>query len=187
MEDERIVALYWQRSEQAVRETDRRYGRYLWSIAYRVLADREDCDECVNDTYLAAWNSLPPQHPAVLATYLGRIIRGLAIDRRRRHAALKRPPSEYALSLDELAECCAAETEQPQQTVEARALAAEISRWLCTLDAPLRQAFISRYYFFDPIREIAARQGMTEGQLKTALCRVRKALKEHLLREGLME
>ena len=105
MEDRDIVTLYWQRDEEAIRQTDRQYGRYLSAIAFHILADREDSRETVNDTYLRAWGSMPPHRPQVLATYLGRITRQLSIDRWRTRGRAKRGGSQYALSLEELGDC----------------------------------------------------------------------------------
>ena len=105
MEDRDIVTLYWQRDQEAIRQTDRQYGRYLSSIAFGILADREDSRETVNDTYLRAWDSMPPHRPQVLATYLGRITRQLSIDRWRTRGRAKRGGSQYALSLEELGDC----------------------------------------------------------------------------------
>lgn len=105
MEDRDIVTLYWQRDQEAIRQTDRQYGRYLSSIAFGILADREDSRETVNDTYLRAWDSMPPHRPQVLATYLGRITRQLSIDRWRARGRVKRGGSQYALSLEELGDC----------------------------------------------------------------------------------
>ena len=105
MEDRDIVTLYWQRDQEAIRQTDRQYGRYLSSIAFHILADREDSRETVNDTYLRAWDSMPPHRPQVLSTYLGRITRQLSIDRWRARGRVKRGGSQYALSLEELGDC----------------------------------------------------------------------------------
>lgn len=183
MDDERIIGLYWERDEAAIRETDIRYGRYLWTIAYHVLAQRQDSDECVNDTYYRAWLLMPPQRPSGLSTFLARITRQLAIDRFRRRSAQKRISSEYALSLDELAECVSG-GEEPQQTVELRALAQAVSIYLHSLSREARTAFLWRYYFMDPIKEIAARLDASESQVKSMLHRTRVGLRKYLVREG---
>lgn len=108
MEDEAIVALYWERKENAIGETEKKYGRYLMKTAYRILADEEDSKESVNDTYWKAWNSMPPHKPKSLATYLGKITRQVSIDRFRKRTCAKRKGSVYALSLSELEECVSA-------------------------------------------------------------------------------
>ena len=183
MEDERIVKLYWDRDESAIRETDTRYGRYLWAIAYNVLADREDSDECVNDSYYKAWNVIPPHRPASLSSFLGRIVRHLAVDRYRRRAAQKRTPSEYTLSLDELAECVGG-GEEPHETAELRLLAQAVSAYLSGLSREVRNAFLWRYYFMDSIKEIAERLDSSEPQVKSMLHRTRVGLRTHLEKEG---
>ena len=107
MDDKSIVALFWERSEQAIVETDRKYGDYCYSIAYHALANNEDAEESVNDTYMAAWNQLPPHRPSVLATFLGKITRHISIDRWRKQSAQKRGGKEMIFALDELGECMA--------------------------------------------------------------------------------
>ena len=105
MQDEKIVELYWKRDESAVRETQEKYENYLYKIAYNILSDKEDSNESVNDTYLAAWNSMPPHKPNVLSTYLGKLTRRISIDIFRKRNRIKRQVSEYALSLTELQDC----------------------------------------------------------------------------------
>lgn len=183
MDDHRIVDLYWNRDEAAIRETDARYGRYLWTIAFNVLADREDSDECVNDTYHKAWSVIPPRRPASLSPFLGCIVRHLAVDRYRHRTAVKRTMSEYALSLDELAECVSG-GEEPHETAELRALAQAIGTYLSGLSREARNVFLWRYYFMDSIKEIARRLGLSESQVKSVLHRTRLGLREYLVKEG---
>ena len=183
MDDNRIVELYWERNESAIRETDNRYGRYLWKIAYNVLADREDSDECVNDSYYKAWSAMPPHRPVSLAAFLGRIVRQLAVDRFRRRTAQKRTPSEYTLSLDELAECVSG-GEEPHETAELRSLAQAVSAYLRDLSRETRNAFLWRYYFADSVKEIAVRLDSSESQVKSMLHRTRVGLRAHLEKEG---
>ena len=137
MEDKAIVALYWQRDQEAIRATQGKYGAYLGKIAWQILSDREDSEECVNDTYLRAWNSMPTQRPAVLATYLGKIVRGCAIDRFRHRHRQKRRSSEYALSLEELSECLSA-GDATQEAVDLRLLGESIDAYLRTLSPTAR-------------------------------------------------
>ena len=183
MDDKRIIELYWSRDEAAIRETDARYGRYLWTIAYNVLAQRQDSDECVNDTYYKAWSLMPPHRPNGLSTFLGRITRQLAIDRFRRRTAQKRTPSEYTLSLDELAECVSG-GEEPHESAELRSLAQAVSDYLRGLSCETRNAFLWRYYYMDPVREIAHRLDSSESQVKSMLHRARIGLRAHLEKEG---
>lgn len=183
MQDESIIALYWQRDETAIRKTEQKYGRYLNRIAYNILADREDSEESVNDTYWRAWESIPPHRPGVLATYLGKITRQLSIDIFRKKHREKRKSSEYALSLEELGDCVDG-GEGPQEQAELRLLADALSRFLRTLPPGTRTAFIARYYYLDPIKEIAACRGMSESKLKSLLYRTRQQLRAYLQKEG---
>lgn len=183
MEDKAIVALYWQRDQEAIRVTQGKYGAYLSKIAWQILSDREDGEECVNDTYLKAWNSMPIQRPAVLSTYLGKIVRGCAIDRFRHRQRQKRQASEYALSLEELSECLSG-GDATQEAVDLRLLGEAIDAYLRTLPPTARRAFVARYYYMDPIRTVAADQGLGLSQAKSLLRRTRLELREHLRREG---
>ena len=183
MGDDEIVALYWQRDEAAIEETERKYSRYLNRIAYNVLADPGDCEEVVNDTCLKAWNSMPPHRPAVLGTYLGKIARQLSIDRFRTRNREKRRGSEYALSLSELEECvdCGDAT---RHAADAHLLTEAISSYLKTLPEQSRHAFVGRYYYMDPLKEVAFYCGMSEAKTKSLLYRARQGLKAYLKQEG---
>lgn len=183
MEDERILELYWQRDEAAIRETERKYGRYLTKIAYGILANAEDSQESVNDTYLGAWNSIPPHRPCVLSAYLAKITRRCSIDIFRKRHREKRSGSEYALSLDELGDCVTA-GDSPAETVELGELTRAIENYLLSLNREARTAFIARYFFLDPIREIAACHHMSESKVKSLLFRTRKGLRKYLSKEG---
>ena len=183
MEDEKIVDLYWQRSESAIRETEIKYDRYLTKIAYNILADAEDSRESVNDTYLAAWNSMPPHRPGVLSTYLGKLTRRISIDCFRRRTRQKRGGSEYELSLSELGDCVSGGN-TTEEIVNVRLLADAIGIFLRLQSAEARNAFIGRYYYLDSVKEVAAYCGMTESKCKTLLYRTRVALKEYLREEG---
>ena len=183
MEDEKIVDLYWQRSESAIRETEIKYDRYLTKIAYNILADAEDSRESVNDTYLAAWNSMPPHRPGVLSTYLGKLTRRISIDCFRRRTRQKRGGSEYELSLSELGDCVSGGN-TTEEIVNVRLLADAIGIFLRLQSEEARNAFIGRYYYLDSVKEVAAYCGMTESKCKTLLFRTRVALKEYLRKEG---
>lgn len=183
MEDEKIVALYWQRDEGAVRETENKYGRYLTKIAYNVLANWEDSQESVNDTYHKAWESMPPHRPSVLSSYLGKITRETSIDIFRKRNSGKRRGSEYAISLSELEECAGGGGD-PEEAVDLRLLAEAIGAYLRTLSKEARDAFVGRYYFMDPVREVAGYCGMSESKAKSLLHRTRLGLKAYLEQEG---
>jgi len=183
MEDEAIVSLYWQRSESAIRETEVKYDRYLTKIAYNILSDREDSRESVNDTYLAAWNSIPPHRPGVLSTYLGKITRRISIDRFRRRTRQKRGGSEYEISLSELGDCVSGGN-TTEEAVNVKLLADAIGIWLRLQTETNRNVFLCRYYYLDPVKEVATNCGMTESKCKTVLFRLRQSFKEYLEKEG---
>ena len=183
MEDERILDLYWQRDEAAIRETERKYGRYLTKIAYGILANAEDSQESLSDAYLGAWNSIPPHHPSVLSAYLAKIVRRCSIDIFRRRHRAKRLGGEYTLSLDELEDCVTAD-DPTAETVELGELARTIGDYLRSLDRDARTTFIGRYFFLDSIRDIAACHHMSESKVKSLLFRTRKGLREYLIKEG---
>ena len=175
MDDADIVSLYWQRNEEAIRETEEKYGAYLGKIAWNILANREDSEESVNDTYLHAWNSMPPQKPAMLSTYLGKLTRQLSIDIYRRRNRAKRGGSEYALSLTELEDCVSSGSTEDE--VEVHLLAEALGQYLRGISPEARTAFLRRYYFMDPLGEIAAGQGFTESKVKSMLSRSRLGLR----------
>lgn len=183
MQDEQIIALYWQRDETAIRETEQKYGPYLTKIACNVLADMEDSKECVNDTYLKAWNSMPPHRPNILSAYLSKITRQASIDLLRKRESAKRQASQYAASLDELAECVPA-GETPEQVMELQLLADSIASFLRTLSPQARNTFVGRYYFMDSIGDIAGYYGMSKSKVESMLYRTRKGLKAYLEKEG---
>lgn len=183
MEDEAIVSLYWQRNESAIRETERKYDRYLTKIAMNILADREDSRESVNDSYLAAWNSMPPHRPGVLSTYLGKITRRISIDRFRYRTREKRRQSEYEISLSELGDCVSGGN-TTEEAVNGKLLADAIGIWLRLQPEENRNLFLCRYYFLDSLQDVAKHCGITESKCKTVLFRMRKSLKEYLEKEG---
>ncbi len=185
MQDEEIVALYWQRSEEAIRHTERKYGHYLTKLSYNILADWEDSKESVNEAYLRAWNSMPPHRPNVLLTYLCKITRRVSIDVLRKRSSVKRRPSEYAQSLSELEDCVSAGN-TTEEEVDLRLLAKVIQAYLETLSEELRDVFLGRYYFSDSVREVADRYGMSEAKVKSMLYRIRRGLKKHLEQEGFL-
>ncbi len=183
MRDDEIVTLYWKRDERAIKETKNEYGRYLFKIANNILADLEDSRESVNDTYLAAWNSIPPQRPSVLSTYLGKLTRRISIDLFRKKNREKRRASEYALSLNELEECIPGGS-MPEDEVEVKLLAKSINDFLRMQPEEARNLFVGRYYFLDSLKDVARYCGMSESKAKSILFRTRCSLKTHLEQEG---
>ncbi len=188
MQDSEIVKLYWERSELAIEETQKKYDKYLKKIAYNILADEEDSKESVNDTYLAAWNSMPPHRPEILSTYLGKLTRRISIDIFRRNSRSKRKASEYALSLAELGEdasvAMANNRFEPEEVLDVKLLAGVINTFLRELPEDARNLFIGRYYFLDPLKNVAKYCGMTESKAKSMLFRTRNKLREYLREEG---
>lgn len=183
MEDEQIVELYWHRDEEAIGRTEEKYGRYLTKIAYNILSNQEDSRESVNDTYLAAWNSMPPHRPGVLSAYLAKITRRISIDRFRYRTRGKRQGSEYALSLSELGECVSG-GDTTQELVSARLLADAIAVYLRQQSPRARAVFLARYYFLDSVRDISTSTGLSQSAVKSLLHRTRMGLREHLQKEG---
>ncbi|MBE6573875.1 MAG: RNA polymerase sigma factor [Ruminococcaceae bacterium] len=183
MEDNMIVELYFERDERAIAETERKYDRYLTKIAFNILSDTEDSRESVNDTYLAAWNSIPPNKPSVLSTYLGKLTRRISIDLFRKRNTQKRKASEYSLSLEELSEA-RDPSSQPEKEIEDRLLGKAISDFLRTLSNDARDLFIIRYYYLDSLKDAAKYCNMTESRAKSLLFRTRCSLKEYLIKEG---
>ncbi|MBR4960669.1 MAG: sigma-70 family RNA polymerase sigma factor [Clostridia bacterium] len=183
MQDEQIVELYWQRDEKAIPATQEKYEPYLMKIAVNILANREDGEESVNDTYLAAWNSMPPQKPSVLSAYLGKLARRISISLYRKKNSIKRQGSEYALSLSDLDEITSRK-DSPEAEMEAALLGEIIDRFLRTLPEMERNTFIGRYYYMDPLKEVAAYCGLSEAGAKSMLYRTRQKLKEALAKEG---
>lgn len=185
MEDDAIVALYWQRDETAIRETEQKYEHYLTKIAYNILSDWEDSREGVNDTYLKAWDSMPPHKPKFLSTYLGKITRQLSIDIFRKRNREKRKESEYSLSLSELKECVS-NGNTTEQEVDLHLLTKAINSYLQELSLEARGIFIGRYYFMDSIHEVSTYYGFSESKTKSMLYRTRIGLKKYLEQEGFL-
>ncbi len=184
MEDEKIIELYWQREESAIEETKAKYGSYCLSIAHRILQNSEDASECENDTYLKAWNTMPPKKPDPLSSYLGMITRGLSLDKLRRKNAQKRSEGVW-VSLNELEECIP-DNKSIEEELEAKELARHISGFLRTLPQAECNVFLNRYWHFLSIKEIAEKYSFTQSKVKMMLLRTRKKLTSHLEKEGII-
>ena len=185
MDDKNIVDLYWQRSEKAIVETDTKYGAYCFSIAYNVLANNEDAEESVSDTYMAAWNKLPPHRPSILATFLGKITRNISINRWRSRKTYKRGGGEIILTLEELDDCVDGR-QDVEGAYESHELARAFNRFLDTLPEAERDIFLRRYWFFDPIADIAESFGYTRSKVTSMLHRTRIKLRKQLEKEGFL-
>lgn len=183
MRDEQIVELYWRREERAVEETDRKYGPYCHTVAYNILHNHEDSEECVSDTWLRSWNAMPPHRPAKLQLFLAKITRNLAFDRFKRNTAHKRGAGEMTLVLDELEECIPGPTDVEAE-LEAKELAQTVNRFARQLPERERNLFVRRYFFTEPVSRIAEKYGLTENNTSVILSRVRQKLKAHLEKEG---
>ena len=183
MEDDRMIELYFARDEQAVRETEARYGPMLRAAAERVLGSPEEAEEVANEVLLRAWNSIPPERPRIFGAWLRKITRHLAIDVLRSRSREKRGGSEYDLALSEIAEM-ASGSDGPEEITDARELARLINRWLGTKKAEQRKAFVLRYFDAESIRRISELLGRPESWVKVTLMRLREALAEYLREEG---
>ena len=183
MEDREIINLYWERNSNAIKETASKYGGYCKSIAKNILGNNEDAEECVNDTYLNTWNSIPPNRPNILSTYLGKITRNLSFDRFRHRHADKRGGGEIELVLDELGECVSG-ADSVEQEVEKKELVRAINSFLDTLSQEKCNIFLCRYWYALPVSEIATRFGMSEGNVSVTLNRIRSKLKNYLKERG---
>lgn len=183
MEDHQIVELYFQRREEAIRETDSKYGVYCFSIADNILHNREDSEECVSDTWLKAWNAMPPQRPTMLRMFLAKITRNLSFNRFQARNAEKRGGGELPLVLDELAECIAHESDTENEVI-ARELEQCIRLFVRELPEREVNVFVRRYFFTEPISVIAKRYNLTDNNVMVILSRTRKKLKAHLKKEG---
>lgn len=186
MEDARIVDLYWARSENAIAETAEKYGSYCYSIAYNILANAEDANESVNDTYLDAWNSMPPHRPTALSTFLGKITRRISIDKWRGRSAEKRGGGEIEAALDELAECIPS-GHSVEREVETAELAKAINGFVMSLTPADRRVFICRYWYLDSISDISKRFGFSQSKVKMMLHRQRKRLLSRLEKEDMLQ
>lgn len=185
MEDEKIIELFWNRSESAISETAQKYGNYCYSIAYNILANSEDAEESVSDTYMAAWKAMPPRRPSILATFLGKITRHLSIDRWRSRNRYKRGGGEIVLALEEL-EDCIADSQTVEMALERKQLAVVFNRFLDSLPEMDRRVFLCRYWYLDPIADIAGYYGFSVSKVTSMLHRTRKKLRTTLEKEGLL-
>lgn len=186
MDEKEIVALYWARDERAVAETERRYASFCRTIARNILGDTGDAVECLQDTWVRAWNAIPPNRPDSLRVFLGRITRNLALNRLRNTRAEKRGGGQVALALEELAECLSG-GETPEEVYDRKEIVKALDRFLGGLPEDFRTVFLRRYWRLDSIAEIARWAGWSESRVSTLLYRLRGRLREFLTEEGLLE
>ncbi len=182
MEDEGIIALYFQRSEDAIAQTDKKYGGLCRQISLNILQNRQDSEECVSDTYLHTWNAIPPQRPTRFSAFLARIVRNLSINRLKFNTRKKRC-SEYDLALEELSSVLSG-GDDPQKIVEARLLQELLEQFVCALPDDARLVFMGRYWHFDPVAKIAKKTGFSQSKVKMLLLRTRESLRTFLQSQG---
>ena len=183
MEDSRIIELYWQRSENAITETDKKYGAHCSTVALNILLNKEDAEECVNDTWLGAWDAIPPNRPSILRAFLAKITRNLSIKRLKKKLAEKRGGTAEFIVLDELEECIGDQTDV-EGIVETHELEELIRRFVRNLPERDGNIFVRRYFFTDPVASIAERYRISENHVMVILSRTRKKLKKELIKEG---
>ena len=184
MEDEKIIELFFARSETAIKELDSKYGKVCYSISYNILNNNLDAEECVNDAYLGTWNAIPPQKPNPLLAFVCKIVRNISIMRHRTNTAMKRN-SSFDVAISEI-EHCIASPETVEGALEAKSLARIIERFLDTLTEENRVIFMRRYWNMDDIKAIAAACGKREATVRMILSRTRKKLKDRLEKEGII-
>ena len=184
MEDEAIIKLFWERNEMAISETDKKYGHYCYKIAHNILQNAEDSEECVSDTYVRTWNSIPEDWPKNFSAYLGKITRNLSINRYRQRSAKKRGSGKLEEIFHEL-EGCLPDRKTMERELESKEMAALLNRFLNSLNDEHRIIFVRRYWYADSIPTIAGRFGLGENNVKTILYRCRNKLKQMLEKEGI--
>ena len=179
MEDKEIIELFFERSEQAIRELDTKYGRICHDLSYNIVNSRQDAEECVNDAYLGAWNAIPPARPAPLLSYIAKIVRNLSLKLYWKKEAAKRS-GHYTMALEEI-EGCIAGRETAEDALDARELARIIGEFLDTLTLENRVIFLHRYWFADSCKDIAEFMGLTEKNISVRLTRIRGKMKQYLI------
>ena len=182
MDDNKIIALFFARSEQAISELDAKYGKLCNHIAINILGNRDDAEECVNDAYFGAWNTIPPQKPNPLQAYICKIVRNIAVTKYHANTAQKRN-SSYDVALDEL-ENCLFSAETPDNTLEAKELSHLLDRFLSGLDTRSRVIFVKRYWYAESVTMIAEQLHMRPNSVSVQLSRIRNKLRKFLMQEG---
>ena len=185
MDDVMILDLYLARSESAINETAKKYGNYCYTIADNILQNNEDAEECVNDTYLRAWDNIPPQRPGIFSSFLGKITRNLSLNKYKERNTKKRGGGEIALLFSELEDCIPSNS-NVEAEYESNQVVEIINSFLRSMDSEGRAVFVRRYWYADNIQAIAARYQMSESKVKSMLFRVRKLLKTYLENEGVV-
>ncbi|MBR4431057.1 MAG: sigma-70 family RNA polymerase sigma factor [Clostridiales bacterium] len=183
MEDENIIRLYWDRDETAIEETSRKYGRYCFAIANNILCSREDSEECVNDTYVKVWESIPPKRPSIFSAFIGKITRNISLNRYKLNNAEKRGGNEMTVVLDEVREIVSGEPDPEEEAIRAD-LTAAVNDFLSTLSVEKRVMFVRRYWYADDVKSIASRMGTSENNISVSVRRIRNNLRDYLIERG---
>jgi len=186
LEDEKIIELYFERKESAITETALKYGNYLYKIAYNILLNNEDSEESVNDTYLGAWNAVPPEKPRIFSAFLSKITRYISLNKWRSKKTEKRGSGEVDLAFEEIEECVPSNNSVFEE-IETKELAKMISDFLKKLPETERVIFIRRYYYFDSVSDICKKFGFSKSKTSTLLCRTRKKILSFLEKEGMLD
>ncbi len=183
MDDKSIVDLYFSRNQDAITQTDKKYGRYCYSIAYNILTNKEDAEESVSDTYMTVWRAIPPRRPSVLSTFLGKITRHISINRWRERSAYKRGGGEMPLALEELNDCVAG-MQNVEMDYERKEIIKAYVEFLDTLPTTERRVFLCRYWYVESIETIADKFNFSQSKVKSMLYRTRVKLRTRLEEEG---
>lgn len=183
MDDSKIVKLFLERNEDAIAESEKKYGKYLMYIANNILHSQSDSEECVNDTYARAWGCIPPKRPTRLGAFLGKIARNISLDRYNKHHAQKRGGQEIDLAFEELEGVIS--SSEGTEIVDELHLKSAINSFLEGLDKEKRIIFLQRYWYFASIKDIAKNRDLSEGNVKVILSRLREKLKKHLEERGI--
>lgn len=186
MEDEKMIELFWQRSEGALTAVRKKYAPYCYSIAYRILRSNEDAEECVNDAMLRVWHAIPPARPQMLRTFIGKITRNLSLNYLEKAQAKKRGGGEIELLLSELEDCLPASGPTTEEQLSEQETIAVINRFLDETPITKRKIFVRRYWYGSSVKEIATDFGLTESNIATTLFRLRESLKTALEKEGIL-
>ena len=181
--DEQIIELYWQRNEKAIQETERKYGKRLWQIAFNILHDTEDCEECLNDTYFGTWNAIPPNRPNLFSSFVFKIMRNHALNKYKEKARLSRIPSELTVSIEDLYDTLHS-TNSPESELSAKELGKLINQYLDSLTERQRYVFIGRFYMGDTLDVIAKQLNVHLSTVQRETVKIKKGLKAYLERNG---
>lgn len=182
-EDENIVEMYWQRDPDAIQETDKKYGHLLWTVAYNVLCDVQDCEECQNDVYLDVWNAIPSTRPTSLAAFAVRIMKRIAIDRYKEKSRQKRIPSQLTMSIEDLKKTISSGV-TVEEEYDAKEVSQMISDYVWSLNDRQRYIFIDRYYMAEPVEKTAAELQISMQTAYREIVKIKRGLKKHLERNG---